>query len=158
MCVDLLLNLTAISQRAKFNWNVAPMPAVPGGAGAQLVTPITYAIPATSPNPEGAWTFLHFAAGPEGAAAVAKAGQFPMYNTAEVRTAWLNRQPAPPAGTETFFTTNWQMTPRGEDSTTQKYWNALVTLFTQALSGQRPWEDALRDYLLEADRIKLETR
>lgn len=158
MSVERLYNLTMVSQRAKFKWNVAPIPVVPGGADAQLISPMTYAIASNAPNPDGAWVFLSFAAGREGAAALAKAGQFPMYNTAEVRRAWMDRQPPPPPGAEALFSSKWQIEPRSIDSAALKQWQAMGTLFTQSLSGQRPWEEALNDYLREAERIKTETR
>lgn len=158
MSVESLSRLPTVSRNARFKWNVAPMPVAPGGTDAQPVTPLTYAIAARGPNPDGAWVFLRFAAGPKGAAAMIRAGLFPLYSTADVKRAWFDQQPPPPAGTESLFTARWQIEPRTADAGARRYRDALGALLTQALSGQRPWEEALHDYLREAEQIQAETR
>lgn len=64
-----------------------PFPTFAGTRPVAVATPYTFGIPTTATNPEGAWQFVRFAAGPEGAAALARAGFQPMYLTDSVHEA-----------------------------------------------------------------------
>lgn len=86
---------------------VAPPPARPGGKPVVLLEMTAYAIAANSANADAAWAFLAFAAGPEGATAMAKAGYFPLYATGAVQQAWLDVTPPPPPGLEPVLKAAW---------------------------------------------------
>lgn len=59
---------------ADFAWDVAPLPAGPTGLRANTLGGAGYVMSSTSQNPEAAWTFLQFLAGPEGQSIFAKTG------------------------------------------------------------------------------------
>lgn len=133
---------------ATFNWDVVPMPVLPGARAVQGVELQAYGIAAASRQPDGAWEFITFASGPEGALALAKAGILPAYRNQQVKTAWFDRSPAPSPGTEAFFTADWRPVGRSLD------WDlAVVRPFVYALnnafSGQQPWEEAYSQWQRE---------
>jgi multiple sugar transport system substrate-binding protein len=59
---------------AGFEWDVAPLPAGPGGTRANTLGGAGYVMSATSEHPEAAWSFLKFLAGPEGQSIFASTG------------------------------------------------------------------------------------
>jgi multiple sugar transport system substrate-binding protein len=59
---------------ASFDWNVAPLPKGPTGLRANTLGGAGYVMSSTTQNPEEAWTFLKFLAGPEGQSIFAGTG------------------------------------------------------------------------------------
>lgn len=107
------------------------------------VYPQSLVISSRSSNPEDAWRFLQFAAGPEGAVAVVSQGVLPAYNAPEAKRAWFDRKPAPGPGTAAFFETTWAFTPHGAASTAlQERWSVVVRagsdLINKVMSGSSP--------------------
>jgi multiple sugar transport system substrate-binding protein len=130
--------------------DVAPTPVSPGTTARTLATPQSMAIAAGTDQAEAAWRFIHFASGPEGAVAVARSGLVPLYRSAEVRTAWFDRQPPPPPGTEALFGATWLFPLRTGQTLSpeadQQLRAAVQTAFRQTISGERSWEEAFRYY------------
>lgn len=153
----LYLNLFVLNYMASqlsFEWDIAPLPTLAGEPPAVMVWPRTYAIPSSSRNAEAAWEFLRFITGPEGAVALAKIGQVPMYRTEAAQKAWFGRDPAPPSGTADLFETDWIIRPRNEESNQRQLEMLLARTIGHAVSGQKPWEEALTEYAERAAQIR----
>lgn len=148
------LTNASLSRQVSFDWDVAPLPTLSGEPPAAMVWPRTYGIPTTSKNQEAAWQFLSFIGGPDGAAVVAKMGHIPMYRTPAVQKAWFDRQPAPPAGTAALFQMDWIIRPRNEDSRQRQLEMTLMRFIGQAISGQKPWEEAHAEYVKSVNQIR----
>jgi multiple sugar transport system substrate-binding protein/raffinose/stachyose/melibiose transport system substrate-binding protein len=143
-------------RKLNFRWGVAPFPVTPGSAAGGMITPYTYAIVSNARNADAAWQFLSFACGPEGATALAKAGQVPLYNTPAVRQTWNDKQPAPPAGSDMLFATAWQIPPRAAADAAMDA--ALLKLINQVMSGDQAAEVALPAYLQEVAGLKADKK
>jgi multiple sugar transport system substrate-binding protein len=154
MTIQPLHMLPAINQQARFKWDVAPLPTVKGGKAVSLAFVDTLGIAANARHPDVAWEFIRFAAGPEGAAVVAGAGVLPMYRTEAARAAWFAQQPAPPAGTEALFSTDWLPLSRAPDAAEVHLNRALAGLANETMAGTRPWVQALHDYLQRVEQIR----
>lgn len=87
--------------------SLAPVPHHPGGRRVSRAMAWSYGMAATTDRPDAAWAFLHFAAGPKGAATLARAGVLPMYQDEAVRSAWL--ESGAPKATSSFFDTTWHL-------------------------------------------------
>jgi ABC-type glycerol-3-phosphate transport system substrate-binding protein len=90
---------------------IAPLPAAPPNRPGTIGGIEAYGISAKAADPEAAWTFLSFLAGPEGATILAKQGRFPVYSTDSTQAAWLASAPPPPPGSEALFRTSWSGEP-----------------------------------------------
>ncbi|MFO7172784.1 MAG: extracellular solute-binding protein [Bacillota bacterium] len=134
------------------DWDVAPLPVHPGEEPVIWAAPFLYGIAATSPQPEAAWNFVRFAAGPEGAVAMARAGYLPLYRSPEVRAAWFEQQPAPPPGTETLFTGRWSLAGGGQASAAET-WRILHTATARVLSGASSPAEAAAAFRAEMDQV-----
>ncbi len=141
------------SGRDSFPIDVAPVPVRPGGKLVSRAYPETFAIAANSPNQEAAWRFLSFVSGPEGAAILAKAGSVPVYRSPEVRSAWFDRQPAPPPGTEFLFETTWDFGDRYGQTVSgravtgiQELYRGVYDNLNEIMAGEKGWEDGFADY------------
>lgn len=142
-----------------FRWDVAPIPAYPGEPATTLAYLRTLGIAANSKNPEAAFTFLRFLAGPEGALAVAQAGSLPALRTPEIQRTYLDRKPGPPPGAASTLEMRFMPAPRGTDtSPVGKRLAALSRSVEVTLSGERSWEEALAQYQREVERIDSETK
>ncbi len=149
---EVLPGLEAYFERTgrRFSYDIAPTPVRPGGKMAAQATLYSFGIAANSPNADAAWRFVSFAAGPEGAAALARNGTLPLYNSPDVKKAWFERQPAPSPGSAFLFETTWnvQRAPR----TTVSYVGTpelVMNLFdniTAIFDGEKGWEEAFADY------------
>jgi len=130
--------------------DVAPTPVSPGTAARTLATPQTIAIAAGTEQAEAAWRFVHFAAGPEGAVAVARSGSLPLHRSPDVRSAWFDRQPSPPPGTEALFGSTWLFPLRAGQTLAPEADHqiraAVQMAFRQTISGESTWDDAFRSY------------
>lgn len=144
---------SAMFRNSKVKPAYAPFPVHPGEKPAAVLSPYTLAIAANGRDLDAAWQFISFACGPEGAAALAKAGYLPMYNTAEIRQLYGGKQPPPPAGWEALFGVNWKVAPRTGDPLYALDVRA-GTLLNQVLSGTKDWENAVAEYLREAESLK----
>lgn len=172
MSMEFIGNLAFLSMAmsgpngAKLDVDVAPVPVVPGGKPFSFASPQTFAISAKSKSPEAAWRFLQFAAGPEGAAALARHGTVPVYSTPEVKKAWFDRQPVPGPGTEILFTTPWSFPTRSgmagfsglPQEQTIKIAQAGSALINRVLSGDRPFEEAFADFQAEVKKAQEEAK
>lgn len=155
MTAENLQSLQFMGGGFNFQWDMAPIPSLPGTKGAALAQPVTYGIAAASKQQEAAWQFVAFATGAEGAAALAKVGVLPMYSSPEVEKAWFDRTPAPPPGSEFLFATPWAVMSRSGEFNEQLA-QVMVTSLTDGLSGARPWEDVHADFAREVERIRNE--
>lgn len=126
-----------------FRWDVLPTPVMLDHRPVHLVTPETYGLAASSAHPDAAWEFLSFAAGPEGAAIVARSGYIPIYGTEEVKEAWLNRSPAPPANTAQLFRSDWTLDWGGTGELDAATHTALFKAANLVLTGDAKVEDAM---------------
>lgn len=149
-----LMTQFQLSAQAPFAWDIAPLPTMQGRPAGVMVAPWTYGIPTTTKDPDGAWRFLSFLAGPEGAVAMAKMGFLPIYQTAEAEKAWFDRQPAPTPGTASLFGATWIIRPRTEDSVRMRVDMLLQQASGWALSGEKPWEEAHAEYVRRLDLIR----
>ncbi|HWI63724.1 MAG TPA: extracellular solute-binding protein [Symbiobacteriaceae bacterium] len=140
-------------RNSKVKYGVAPFPVHAGGKSMGIVLPYTMAVASNGQNLDAAWQFVSFACGPEGALALAKAGYLPVYNTADVRRAYADKQPAPPPGHEALFAVNWQVPPRAGDPLYPLEVRAEA-LINQVMSGAKDWENAVAEYLREAESLK----
>jgi multiple sugar transport system substrate-binding protein len=158
MTLEGVASLSAL-RSAGTDWDVAPMPIVPGARASAVVTVRTFGIARQSSNKEAAWRFISTAAGQDGAAAVARGGMVPMYSSPAVEAAWFSRHPAPPAGTAALFRTTWRVKPTtlGSMAGYQRY-VALNNALNRTLSGESSWESAYDWYLRELERIRVETK
>lgn len=147
-----------LSKLIEFPWGVAPFPTSPGQAPHAMAYPNSYAIAATTKQPDAAFQFISFLAEPEGAAAMARAGGFPLLRSDEVKEAWFEQQPAPPPGTQFAFAINLSVAPRvtGTDTPPGKRMAALNRLLGQTLSGSQAVDQALEEYRREIGRIEKE--
>lgn len=138
---------------AKFKWDVAPVPVIPGAAGGGAVNYSTYGIAAKSRQPDAAWQFIQYATGPEGAAALARAGFIPVYRSPQVKQAWFERLPAPPPGTEALFDLEWRPMGRTLDRQSEIPRN-FITAVNGTLSGKMSWEQAHTEFVRELRRLQ----
>ncbi len=141
--------------RASFSIDVAPTPVRPGRAMVSLAYPQTFGIAANSPNQEAAWRFISFVSGPEGAAAYAKAGGVPLYNTPAVRSAWFEQEPPPPPGTGFLFETTWVFPRRSSSGGTSptfdperavQFFENLTDNLNAVMAAEKNWEDGFAEY------------
>ncbi len=148
------LGLVQVGKGNGPKWDVAPMPVAPGAKMVGGASPDSFGIAAGSKNQEAAWKFVSFAAGPEGAAAIAKAGGTPLYKTEDVKKAFLAASTYN-SGAESLWNTNWTFEPRQQSN--PKYGplaQALNLAANQALAGTKSWEDAYAEYLQVVKAIK----
>lgn len=89
--------------------SIAPMPHHPGGRRVSRAFPWAWGMAATTDRPDAAWALIHFATGPKGAEALARAGILPMYQDEAVRAAWQQNGNPWPEVTATFFDTTWDL-------------------------------------------------
>jgi len=144
-----------INRQYTFQWDVAPMPTLPGSKAAVQATPQSYAINAQSKNPDAAWRFVSFLAGADGALAVAKAGMMPLYRTPAAKQAYIDSQGGGVTGYEELFKLEFSFAnPLNINSLTAQLPQALRRAANDALTGSKPWEQALADYLVESKQIR----
>ncbi|HYF78534.1 MAG TPA: extracellular solute-binding protein [Symbiobacteriaceae bacterium] len=129
----------------QFPWDVAPMPSVPGRHPVVPVYPFTLGMAAGTGRPDAAWDFISFAAGPEGAAVLARAGHMPAYRTEATRKAWDENQAGYPPGVNSMWHGTWRLS-----SYTSVIGNEPVQRHAEfqkaqnwALSGRKSVKDAL---------------
>lgn len=143
------------SLQLPFQWDIAPVPVMPGAAGAAPATAYTLGIPAKAKNPDGAWAFLGFLCGPEGAAAVAKGGAVPLNGSPAARQAWFDRRPAPPPGSESLFATRWFFQDRTSEADVDR---AASQAVTRILRAEAPWEKAAEDFISALQQFRANGR
>jgi multiple sugar transport system substrate-binding protein len=126
-------------------WDVAPMPHVAGAQPLVPVTPFMVGMAAGTTKPDAAWDFIRFAAGPEGAAVLARAGHMPAYRTETTRKAWDENKAGYPPGANSVWNGTWRQIVY-----TSVVGNEPVLRHTEfqqaqnlALSGRKSVEDAL---------------
>jgi len=140
----------------KIQYDAAPVPVRPGGKMSSQAYPQSFGIAANSPNQEAAWRFISFVTGPEGAAILAKAGVVPVHNSPAVKSAWFERDPAPPPGTETLFDTTWELGVRSSTDSTpmsgvelerfQQLTRTVRDSLNAVMAGEKSWEDGFAEY------------
>lgn len=145
-------------QLEDMNWDVAPAPTSNGSASTINGYAESFGIAANTKQADAAWHFLRFLTGPEGAPLIARTGVIPAYRTPESKTAWFERQPAPPAGSGFFFEAHWKLAPRVDDSLGSQVYKQLNNTINEVLSGATPWEDAVARFLQEVERVKAEAK
>lgn len=130
------------------HWDVAPMPSEPGALPIIPVSLATLGIAYDSKQPDAAWDFIAFAAGPEGAAAAARAGYPPPYRSEETRTAWSENRQGYPPGVESIWSASWRVwrtTGYAEPTDGMGHKRLMEFLKAQnwALSGNKSLDEAL---------------
>ncbi|HYF78535.1 MAG TPA: extracellular solute-binding protein [Symbiobacteriaceae bacterium] len=130
------------------HWDVAPMPSAPGALPIVPVSLRTLGIAYDSRQPDAAWDFIAFAAGPEGAAAVARAGYPPPYRSEETHKAWSENREGYPPGVESIWSATWRVwQTTGYAEPTDYMGNKRLMEFLKAqnwaLSGQKSLDEAL---------------
>jgi multiple sugar transport system substrate-binding protein len=131
---------------------IAPPPAGVNKKPVVLLDMVSYGVSAASANPDAAWEFLAFAAGPEGATAMAKAGYFPLYATDAVRQAWLDVTPPPPAGVEPVLKAAWYPVPFSVSSGTPL--GVYMAAARDVLTGDTTVDLAMRIYRADMAQFK----
>lgn len=131
---------------------IAPLPADPGRKPVALLDMASYGMSAASANPDVAWEFLSFAAGPEGAMAMAKAGYLPLYATDAVQQAWLSLTPPPPAGVEPVLKATWYPVPFSISSGTP--FSVFMNAARDVLTGATTVDLAMRLYRADMAQFK----
>lgn len=127
-------------------WDVMPFPSVSGRRPVLPMADRSLGIPRNSPQPEAAWAFLRFAAGPEGAVTLARLGTLPVFRSEAVQTAWTSRQPPLPPGAATVWAADWtrseQFTGTYESDMLRAFHRAVNT----TLSGVATVDQAMAQY------------
>jgi multiple sugar transport system substrate-binding protein len=141
-------------QKLPFEWGVAPMPTLPGGKPVCFIATGTLAITAHSPNEKTAWAFLTFAAGPQGALALAKSGTVPIYPSVEAQEAWM-QSAGLSAEAHVLFDAGWTGAPW--DVSERTMYGLLSKITSRVMSGTN-WEDAYQEYAEKAARLTGEKR
>lgn len=144
MFLGSIRELGLLGNQKAVKWDLLPFPSVDGGRPAATVTPMTYAIPATTKHPDAAWAFLSFLAGEEGAMLHAKSGTLPLYQTPAVRDAWFEHEVTRPPGTAKLFDTTWVVLPRTLGGPGPGL--RVNEIIADAISGRVPWEQAYAEY------------
>ncbi len=137
------------SQEAKVEVAAVPMPVVPGTDSSAGTFGYSMAIAANTPNPEAAWRFVSFAAGPEGAEIVARMGRLPLYNTPAIQQAWNEQPGGPLPGTEYLWDQTWYMLDRSIPSISPGWLNLSNRMWdvqNAVMAGTEGWEDAFARY------------
>lgn len=145
------------------DWALAPVPVQAEGDRPQLYTDvITMGISAGTREPEAAWRFLSFLAGPEAANVLAHGGTVPAYRSDETRERWLSRTPPPPAfATEIMSAELVPMYPRKRTSSVPSRLAhalnvALMKTVTPLEQYQSPWETEYSAFLEAHRQIQAE--
>jgi multiple sugar transport system substrate-binding protein len=86
-----------------FRWDVAPLPVAPGGEPVSILHSDAYCLGAGAGQPERAWRFVEFAAGPEGQRILAASGRT-VPSRRDVATSPVFLEPEePPASSQVFL-------------------------------------------------------
>lgn len=129
-----------------FNLTMLPFPAQPGKKGVMLVWFYSLSIPNNSKNPEAAWEFIRFAAGPEGALVLAKNRYLPMYMDAAVQEAWIATKVP---GAEHLVNARWMGhlgAKGGGIGTDMHLTEVLDKHINQALTATGSWEKLAAEF------------
>jgi ABC-type glycerol-3-phosphate transport system substrate-binding protein len=105
ICLEPLSFLTSGPHAGEFR--MAPLPSAPGRKPVVAAYLSSWGITYRADDKDAAWTFLRFAAGPEGQSLLARQGMFPIYASDATRKAWAESTPPPPVGAEQLFATSW---------------------------------------------------
>jgi multiple sugar transport system substrate-binding protein len=146
-------NLRQQTEGTKIDWGVVPLPtrgAPPRSLSGGFYE--TLSISAKSVRPEAAWKFIAFACGPKGARLMAARGRVPFYRSPEVAQAATEAAPPPPAGSHLLFDLPISVAGHGRPLTEAE--SLAYDLIFESLSAQRPWEEALANYLQTRSQIK----
>lgn len=131
---------------------IAPPPADQNHKPVVLLDMVSYGMSAAGAHPDAAWDFLAFAAGPEGATAMAKAGYLPLYATEAVQNAWLSLTPPPPAGIEPVLKATWYPVPFS--FTTGTPFGVYIQAARDVLTGDTTVDLAMRIYRADMAQFK----
>jgi multiple sugar transport system substrate-binding protein len=121
------------------------LPVPTGGQPVSLARPYSLSMAATSKNTVAAWQFLRFAAGPDGAPIIAKAGSMPAYRTPETMQVWAETLPANMTDLRPLATIPLKLKRDVEPNAnhTNEYVRAVGY---DALSGKMSWQEALERF------------
>jgi ABC-type glycerol-3-phosphate transport system substrate-binding protein len=143
---------TLPSLLATSNTAILPIPTHSGQRSAAEVAKSWYGIRRSSLQPDAAFDFLAFAAGPQGAVAVAQAGYLPAAPTDAVAKVWADWKPPLPPTLQILSRTRWcadlNMGKEGELN------RLAYGIFTQVLSGSMSVDDGVAAYSRQADVIR----
>jgi multiple sugar transport system substrate-binding protein len=137
-------------QPYEFPYDVVPVPSHrPNGRVSQGSFGLL-AITSGSANPDLAWAFIKYAAGPEGAKQMARAGFLPVYNTPDWKQ-WLSENvPGVPEAVYSLYETKWvaSVFVSGKEATRyQAYRNAANRVMsggTRAEVAMLDWKEAVK--------------
>lgn len=134
-------------------WPALPTPVHPGRPTVMSTWVQWLSVASGSANPDAAWAFVKFAAGPEGARLVAKSGNLPGYLDEQVETAWFGAEPKPVAATQAYFNAKWLVDDlSGPRSTSdQRNLARIYRLANRVLTGTMDVETALAEFHKEMD-------
>lgn len=144
-----------MAQRPPFNLALLPVPTTPGKKASLYVWYNALVLPANAQSTDAGWEFIRFAAGPEGALALAQHGMLPMYMTTEAQEAWVKSIKLPGAGmiTGTRWTGHFGSEGLG-GSSDYRLTELLDQAINGALSGAKDWEKAAADFSTAAGKYK----
>lgn len=127
-----------------FKTGILPMPMVPGAKPFTFAPYSSLSMATTSTNKELAWEFLTFAAGPEGAAIIAKTGALPAYRTKETMDVWLGQNPT--VAMRTIANAPSRLYSGEASWTDQSAKGAFEMAFIAAFGGEKPWEQVFTEW------------
>jgi multiple sugar transport system substrate-binding protein len=140
-----LLPLHLVMERPEYaGMRLAPFPTAPPNKPATLGLDQSYGISARSAQPEAAWAFLRFLAGPEGAAILARQGRFPVYSNEATRQAWSESTPPAPPGSDMLFRYSWYGSPAVYTPLTPR--GTFYMGANRLLAGETTVDDVIRQY------------
>ena len=86
---------------------ILPMPVHAGHKPTGWATPWSLGVAVTTPQADGAWAFVRYVAGPEGAELLARSGVVPLYATEAAAAAWKQQPGGVPAFGANYLATDW---------------------------------------------------
>lgn len=132
---------------------VLPMPTHAGKPPVSEGWKTFYGVHIRSAQPDAAFGFLAFAAGPKGALEVARAGYFPAAPTDEVGQLWANWNPPLPPALQVLIKSRYAWEPHSspKDALLREL---LLSTANQVLTGRMSVDDAVASYAKQAAIIR----
>lgn len=141
-------------QMVDFDLTLLPIPSQPGRKGAMFVWYYSLALPNNSKEPEAAWEFIRFAAGPEGALVLAKNRIMPMYMDTAVQEAWLQTNVP---GAEHLVNARWvgHLGAKGAGAAVDAQLTEILDQYiNQALTASDSWEKLATEFAARSKTMR----
>ncbi|WP_232666520.1 ABC transporter substrate-binding protein [Pseudonocardia sp. TRM90224] len=143
------------SGKSSVDWGVAPMPQLAPGAGTTTFgSPTAFAVNEKAKNAEVAKEFVRFAAGEQGAKAIAAIGVVPAFRSDAV-TAAFTALPSDELSKKAFTEDKKIVLEMPVSETTSDVDTILTEEHSLIMTGEKPVDDGLRE---AGDRVKNEVR